>query len=172
MDANHDGIDEKRIKKIARLYYLYRAIDTKLERITKIVRHGTPIKDLLISDLPSPIADSANMKSLPHKFTFRVLQPKTHSEEPEEYKEVPCFSEKIRISKPSVAKQRISYKNYLEDFKEATAEFEERRLKFLKETAKNKKVIVDMKEIFAKTTRSNLTKKISKVEIGHLSTCR
>ena len=85
---------------------------------------------------------------------------------------MPCFSEKIRISKPSVAKQRISYKNYLEDFKEATAEFEERRLKFLKETAKNKKVIVDMKEIFAKTTRSNLTKKISKVEIGHLSTCR
>jgi hypothetical protein len=73
MDGNHDGFDEKRIKRMARLYYLFRAIDTKLERITKIVRHGTPIKDLLISDLPSPIADSANMKSLPHKFTFRIL---------------------------------------------------------------------------------------------------
>jgi hypothetical protein len=73
MDANHDGFDEKRIKRMARLYYLFRAIDMKLERITKIVRHGTPIKDLLISDLPSPIADSANMKSLPHKFTFRIL---------------------------------------------------------------------------------------------------
>lgn len=172
MSAIVDDTDEKRMRKKARLYHLYRAIDNKMERITKIVRYGTPIKDLIISDLPSPIADSANIRSLPHKFTFRVLQPKTNKEEPDEYKEVPCFNEYIMISRPSVANQRTSYKNYLEDLKTATAEFEERRLKFLKETAKNKKVIVDMKEIFAKTTRSNLTKKISKVEIGHLSTCR
>lgn len=89
---------------MARLFYLYRAIDSKLDRITQIVRVGTPIKHLLISDLPSPIADSANMKSLPHKFTFRVLNPKLNSDDPDEYKEVPCFNEKIRVYKPSIAK--------------------------------------------------------------------
>jgi hypothetical protein len=31
---------------------------------------------------------------------------------------------------------------------------------------------VDMKEIFNKTTRSNITKKISEVRLGHLSRCR
>lgn len=92
-----EGDEAKRLKKKAKLHYLMTAVDNKLERTTAIVRYGTPIKELLISDLPSPIAESTNMNSLPHKFTFRELKPKLKPTDPDEFNEVCCFQEKIFI---------------------------------------------------------------------------
>lgn len=43
-----------------KLYYLNNAIDFKMDRTTEIRRKGTPFKDMLLKDMPSPTCEQNN----------------------------------------------------------------------------------------------------------------
>lgn len=85
-----DPLQNKTLRRKLRIDNLNKAIDNKLDINTAIYRRGTPMHNLLGTELPSPVAGTQG-STLPHQFTFKTLKPKLKPSDPDEYDEKPCF---------------------------------------------------------------------------------
>jgi len=65
-------------------------------------------------DMPSPVADSNNVESLPHKCTRLTLKTKRVPTEPDEFEERPYFDQPLLITLPRLHKKKKKPDNFLE----------------------------------------------------------